>query len=92
MENKQSCDKLYNKIGQKENHHQSKKLYAGNFSTCITVDDIQEIFGLRSRKYLWDNCSVEMPMRTHDQSKGIGFITAPQHVTKELVKLNGVQL
>ena len=32
-----------------------------------------------------------MPMRSHDQSKGFVFITAPQHVTKELVKLNGVQ-
>ena len=32
-----------------------------------------------------------MPMRSHDQSKGFAFITAPQHVTKELIKLNGVQ-
>ena len=63
----------------------------GNFSTCVTVDDIHELFGLRSTKYLCDNCSVEMPMRRHDQSKGFAFITAPQHVTKELVKLNGVQ-
>ena len=30
-------------------------------------------------------------MRSHNQSKGFAFITAPQHVTKELVKLNGVQ-
>ena len=63
----------------------------GNFSTCVTVDDIHELFGLRSTKYLCDNCSVEMLMRSHDQSKGFAFITAPQHVTKELVKLNGVQ-
>ena len=62
----------------------------GNFSTCVT-DDIHELFGLRSTKYLCDNCSVEMPMRSHDQSKGFAFITAPQHVSKELVKLNGVQ-
>ena len=33
-----------------------------------------------------------MPVRSHNQSKGFAFITAPQHVTKELVKLNGVQL
>ena len=32
-----------------------------------------------------------MPMRSHNQSKGFAFITKPQHVTKELVKLNGVQ-
>ena len=51
----------------------------GNLSTCVTVDDIHELFGLRSTKYLCDNCSV-----------GFAFITAPQHVTKELVKLNGV--
>ena len=63
----------------------------GNVSTCVTVDHIHELFGLRSTKYLSDNCSVEMPMRSHDQSKGFAFITAPQHVTKELVKLNGIQ-
>ena len=32
-----------------------------------------------------------MPVRSHDQSKGFAFITALQHVTKELVKLNGVE-
>ena len=30
-------------------------------------------------------------MRSHGQSKGFAFITAPQHVTKELIKLNGIQ-
>ena len=32
-----------------------------------------------------------MPIRSHDQSKGFAFITAPHHVTNELIKLNGVQ-
>ena len=32
-----------------------------------------------------------MPIRSHDQSKGFAFITAPQHVTKKIVKLNDVQ-
>ena len=30
-------------------------------------------------------------MRIHNKSKGFAFITAPQHVTNELVELNGVQ-
>ena len=30
-------------------------------------------------------------MRSHHQCKGFAFIAAPQHATKELVKLNGVQ-
>ena len=30
-------------------------------------------------------------MRSHNKSKGFAFITAPQHVTNELVELNGVQ-
>ena len=38
----------------------------GNFSICVTVDGIHELFGLRSTKYLRDNCRVEMPMRSHD--------------------------
>ena len=54
QENKQSCDQLYNKNRQKENDHQSKKLYVGNFSTCVTVDDIHELFGLRSTS----NCVI----------------------------------
>ena len=91
-ENKQFCEQLNNKNRQKENHHQSKKLYVGNFSTCVTVDDIHELFGLRSTKQLCDNCSIEMPMRSHDQSNGFAFVTAPQHITKELVKVNGVQI
>ena len=32
-----------------------------------------------------------MPLKSHNQSKRFAFITAPHHVTKELVKLNGVQ-
>ena len=75
----------------KTEKHQLKKLYVGNFSTCVTADDIYELFGLRSTNYLCDNCSVEMPLRSHNQSKRFAFITAPHHVTKELVKLNGVQ-
>ena len=75
----------------KAENHQLKKLYVGNFSTCVTADDIYELFGLRSINYLCDNCSVEMPLRSHNQSKRFVFITAPHHVTKELVKLNGVQ-
>ena len=63
----------------------------GNFSTCVTIDDIYELFELRSTKYLCDNCNVEIPTRSHDQSKGSAFTTAPHQVTKELVKQNGVQ-
>ena len=76
---------------QKENYNQSKKLYVGNFSTCVTVDDIHKPFGLRSTNYLCDNCGVEMPMRNHDQFQGFDFTTVSQHVTKELFQLNGVE-
>lgn len=41
----------------------------GNFSTCTTVVDIEELFGLRSTKYFRDTFSAEMPMRNHNQSK-----------------------
>ena len=63
----------------------------GNFSICVTVDDTHELFGLRPTNCLRDNCSVEIPMRNHGQSKGFAFTTALQHVTKDLVKLNGVE-
>ena len=32
-----------------------------------------------------------MSLRSHNQSKRFAFTTAPHHVTKELVKLNGAQ-
>ena len=32
-----------------------------------------------------------MPVKSHDQSEGFAFITAPHYVTNELVKVNGVQ-
>ena len=32
-----------------------------------------------------------MLMRSHDQSKSFSFVMAPQHVTKELVKQDGVE-
>lgn len=77
---------------QKEDYSQLKKLYVGNFSTCVTVDDIHKLFGLRSTNYLCDNCrDVEMPMRNHDQFQGFDFTTVSQHVTKKLFQLNGVE-
>ena len=48
-----------------------------NFSACVTVDNIQEPFELRLTKYLRDNCSIEMHMITHDQSKELASVTAP---------------
>ena len=63
----------------------------GNFSTSVNVGDIHEVFRLRSIKCPLDTCSVGMPMASHVQSKGLTFITASQQVTKELVKLNGVE-
>ena len=63
----------------------------GNFSTCVNFDDIHEVFRLRSIKCPLDTCCVEMSMASHNQSKGLIFITASQQVTKALVKLNGVE-
>ena len=60
---------MNNKKLQKQNHHQSKKLYVGNFNICVTADDVHELLGLRPTKYLHDKCSVEMPMTSHDESK-----------------------
>ena len=50
-------------------------LLATNKITGNTVDEIHELFRLRSNKYLRDTCGVEMPMRNQNQSKEFYFIT-----------------
>ena len=51
-------------------------------------EDIAELFGLRRTFYLSDNFFIEMP--TVRKNRNYAFITAPEHVCNEFIKLNGV--
>ena len=67
------------------------KWFIGNLNVNVTIDDIYELFGLKTTKYLRSNTSVEMPLNRNGQTRGFAFVTAPDHVRDELLKLNNIQ-
>ena len=40
--------------------HQIKTVFVTNLYQSVTVDDLYELFGLRSTSYLRNNCHIEM--------------------------------
>ena len=67
------------------------KLFIGNLNVNVTIDNIYELFGLKTTKYLRSNTYVEMPLNRNGQTRGFAFVTAPDHVRNELLKLNNIQ-
>ena len=57
-------------------------------SKTSSEEGIAELFGLRTISYLSENCFIEMP--TGRKNRNYAFITAPEHVCNELIKLNCV--
>ena len=74
--------------------HQPNQLgkLIGNLNVNVTIDDIYELFGLKTTKYLRSNTHVEMPLNRNGQTRGFAFVTAPDHITNELLKLSNIQL
>ena len=63
----------------------------GGLGDNMTKDDLYQFFGLCSTKYLKQNCSVKIPTNSNtEKRKYFAYVTAPQHVTTELIKLNGL--
>ena len=93
---KQSKFKMYapkQNIKQIANSLLTQTLYIGNLSDHTTEDDLYELFGLRSTKYLKQNCSVKMSTNSNTgKNRYFGYVTAPEHVTTELIKLNGIHV
>ena len=91
MAKKQQIQNVQN-IKQIANSSQTQTLYIGNLRDYTTEDDLYELFGLRSTKYLKQNCSVKMSTNSNtDKKKYFAYGTAPEHVTTELIKLNGIE-
>ena len=67
------------------------KLSIGNLNANVTIDDIYELFGLKTKKYLRSNTYIEMSLNRNGQTRGFAFVTAPDHVRNELLKLNNIQ-
>ena len=73
-----------------QQQNQLGKLFIGNLNVNVTIDDIYELFGLKATKYLRSNTYVEMPLNRNGQTRGFAFVTAPNHVRNELLKLNNI--
>ena len=62
-----------------------------NLHQSVTVDDLYELFSLRSTNYLRNNCHTVMDHFSNvDQLFASATITAPVHVCEELLKLHGI--
>ena len=60
-----------------------------NLHQTVTVDDLYELFGVRSTNYLRNNCHIVMDhFRNVDQSFVSATVTVPAQVFEELLKLH----
>ena len=68
-----------------------KKAYVGNLNKDVTINHLDELFGLKTTRYLQQSCSIELPMNEKTgKSRGFAVISCPDHVYNELIKLNGI--
>ena len=69
----------------------SKNIYVGNLNKGIT-EDLNKLFGLKTKFYLRQAWSIEMPIEKNtSKSKGFAYLNVPQHVHNELIKLNDIE-
>ena len=62
-----------------------------NLHQSVTVEDLYELFGLRSTNYLRNNCHIVMDHFINiDQSFASATVTASAHVCEELLKLHAI--
>ena len=68
-----------------------KNINVGNLPENINKQDICELFGLNPTPYLRDTCNIDFPINNKTgKFKGFAFISAPAHITDELIKLHGI--
>ena len=68
-----------------------KKIYVGNLNKNVTINDLNELFVLKTTRYLQEYCSIEFSMNEKTGNfRGFAFIPCPDHVCNELIKLNGI--
>ena len=76
--------------------HQNKPitLYIENLSDDTTVSNLYELSGLCSTRYLSGNSDIQTPLlgnRITGTRRGFAYMTVPEHVFKELLKLHDVE-
>ena len=53
-----------------------KTLIVKNLAPSVVLEDITELFGLNSTKYLRENCSIELPLNSQEtHNKGYAYVT-----------------
>ena len=73
--------------------NEPKYIYIGNLSLDTKIDDLYELFGLGSTKYLRETCKINIPVNENKgKCKSFAFALVPEHVQKEILKLNGITL
>ena len=66
-------------------------MFVTNLHQSVTVDNLYELFGLRSTSYLRSNCHIEMDHFSNvDQPFASATVTAPARVCEEPLKLHGI--
>ena len=63
------------------NKNESKNIYIGNLSLDSRINDLYELFGLRSTKYLRETYKINMPVNENTRKwKGFAFALVPENV------------
>ena len=55
----------------KKNKKEPKNIYIGNLSLDTKIDDLYELFGLRSTKYLRETCEINMPVNEPENVRAL---------------------
>ena len=78
-------------VQQENQSYHKNTIYVGILDSNVSIEDIYELFGLKSTACLRTNCHVDFQLHQQTpKNKGHAYITAPKHICDELVKLNGV--
>ena len=76
---------------QKLHGQHSKTIFVANLHQSVKVDDLYQLFALRSTNYLRNNCQTVMDHFSNvDQAFSSATVTAPVHVCEEFLKLRGI--
>ena len=68
-----------------------KKIYVGNLADNVTTEDLTQLFGLSATPYLRSSCSIELKKDHKGKSKHFAFVTVPEHVSGDLLKLHNIE-
>ena len=67
-------------------------MYVENLQEKLTESNLVEVSGLRTTKYLIDDCSIEISkLQQNGKLNGNAFILAPCHIFNEFVKLHSLE-